>query len=98
MITWFAHELSCFEHVKRMYDAALVSHPLFILYVSAAVVLEARQRVLKVECDFGTLHGFLAKLPQTMDMEQVITRATLLYHRLPPVQLISQSEYAKEIL
>lgn len=37
MITWFAHQLSRFQDVARLYDVFLVSHPLFCLYVSAAV-------------------------------------------------------------
>lgn len=37
MITWFAHQLSRFQDVTRLYDVLLVSHPLFCLYLSAAV-------------------------------------------------------------
>ncbi|KAF4322445.1 hypothetical protein BBI17_002433 [Phytophthora kernoviae] len=37
MITWFAHQLKRFQDVTRLYDVFLVSHPLFSLYVSAAV-------------------------------------------------------------
>ena len=37
IITWFAHHLNTFSDVTRLYDAFLVSHPLFPLYCSAAV-------------------------------------------------------------
>ncbi|KAJ0407838.1 hypothetical protein P43SY_008299 [Pythium insidiosum] len=91
VITWFAHELSRFSDVTRLYDVFLVSHPLFVLYTSAAVVLEARQRVLRAECDFGTLHSLLSKLPKTMDLEKVLARAAVLFHRLPPDELARHS-------
>lgn len=97
MITWFAHELRCFSDVARLYDILLLSHPLFTLYLSAAVVLEAKQQVLKTECDFGTLHGMLAALPQTMDLEAVIARAAIIFHRLPPQELFTRSEKQEEL-
>jgi TBC1 domain family member 20 len=97
MITWFAHELTRLSDVARLFDVLLVSHPLFILYLSAAVVIEARHRVLNTECDFGTLHGLLAKLPQTMEIERVIARAAVIFHRYPPVDLLATSEHRTEL-
>uniref|UniRef100_K3WBN5 Rab-GAP TBC domain-containing protein n=1 Tax=Globisporangium ultimum (strain ATCC 200006 / CBS 805.95 / DAOM BR144) TaxID=431595 RepID=K3WBN5_GLOUD len=92
MITWFAHQLQRFEDVTRLYDVFLVSHPLFCLYVSAALILEARVRILKCDCDFGTMHSLLSKLPQTMDVEKVIARATMLIHTISPAQLLQLSD------
>lgn len=92
IITWFAHQLSHFEDVARLYDVFLVSHPLFSLYVSAAVVLEARTRVLQCDCDFGTMHGLLSKLPLTMELENVVARAVTLIHQVPPADLLMHSD------
>ncbi|KAF4043951.1 Rab-GTPase-TBC domain [Phytophthora infestans] len=69
MITWFAHQLKRFGDVKRLFDVFLVTHPLFSLYVSAGVVLEARDKICGV-----------------------IARALVLFHQLPPEQLIKQSD------
>ncbi|KAG3121365.1 hypothetical protein PI124_g2337 [Phytophthora idaei] len=92
MITWFAHQLKRFGDVTRLYDVFLVTHPLFSLYVSAGVVLEAREKILHCERDFGTMHGMLSNLPVSMDIEKVIARALVLFHQLPPEQLRKQSE------
>ncbi|KAL4125210.1 hypothetical protein PRIC2_008795 [Phytophthora ramorum] len=92
LITWFAHQLRRFQDVARLYDVFLVTHPLFSLYVSAAVVLESREKILRCERDFGTMHGMLSNLPLTMDVEKVIARALVLFHQLPPEQLRRRSE------
>lgn len=92
VITWFAHQLTRFEDAARLFDVLLVSHPLFSLYVSAAVVIEARQQVLKCDCDFGTMHGLLSKLPLSMDLEAVVARAVKLIHQLPPNALLENQE------
>ncbi|DBA02720.1 TPA: hypothetical protein N0F65_010545 [Lagenidium giganteum] len=91
MITWFAHHLQRFDAVARLYDAFLCSHPLFSLYVSAAVVLDARQRVLSCECDFGTMHNTLSKLPYVMDVERVLEIAIGLFEDTPPGTLVKIS-------
>ncbi|CAH0477296.1 unnamed protein product [Peronospora belbahrii] len=92
MITWFAHQLKRFEDVARLYDVFLVTHPLFSLYVSASVLLGSREKILRCERDFGTMHGMLSKLPLSMGIEKVIERALMLFHQLPPAQLRQQSE------
>lgn len=97
MITWFSHQLKRFEDVARLFDVFLVTHPLFSLYVSAGVVLEAREKIVRCECDFGTMHGMLSSLPHTMDVEKVIARALVLFHQLPPEQLRKESEQHVDI-
>lgn len=57
------------------------------------LVLEARVRVLKCECDFGAMHSLLSKLPQAMDVERVVARAALLIHTTPPSQLLRLSDF-----
>ncbi|KAL3673435.1 hypothetical protein V7S43_001146 [Phytophthora oleae] len=91
MITWFAHQLRRFEDVARLFDVFLVSHPLFSLYVSAGVLLVAKEKILRCELDFGTMHGMLSNLPLTMDVDKVIARGLVLFHQLPPEQLRQQS-------
>lgn len=56
------------------------------------LILESRARVFKCECDFGTMHSLLSKLPQTMDVERVIARAAVLIHTTPPVELLRLSD------
>lgn len=42
LITWFAHHIDNFEHVARLYDVLLTSHPLLCLYLSAAVRMKQK--------------------------------------------------------
>ena len=66
IITWFAHDVTDTELVKRLYDALLVSHPLFSVYLSMAMVLHPynRRLLLKTECEFAQCHQCLASLPK----------------------------------
>uniref|UniRef100_M4B6Y7 Rab-GAP TBC domain-containing protein n=1 Tax=Hyaloperonospora arabidopsidis (strain Emoy2) TaxID=559515 RepID=M4B6Y7_HYAAE len=84
--------LKRFEDVARLFDVFLVTHPLFSLYVSAAVCLESKEAILRCECDFGTMHGMLSNLPLSMNIEKVIARALVLFHQLPPTQLQQRCE------
>jgi len=54
-------------------------------------VLESREKVLRCERDFGTMHGMLSNLPLAMNVEKVVARALVLFHQLPPTQLRQRS-------
>lgn len=62
----------------------------YVVYVQ--LILESRARVFKCECDFGSMHSLLSKLPQTMDVERVIARAAVLIHTTPPAELLRLSD------
>lgn len=71
VITWFSHDVRDTEVVKRLFDAFIVSHPLFSLYLSVAMVLHPvnRLQVLTTECDFACVHQTLVSLPSNSCME-----------------------------
>jgi hypothetical protein len=68
VLTWFAHDVRDTKVVKRLFDAFLVSHPLFPVYVSLAMMLHPMNRnlLLTTDCDFATLHQCLAMLPRNL--------------------------------
>lgn len=37
-ITWFAHSVDNLQHVSRLFDLFMASHPLMPLYVTAVVI------------------------------------------------------------
>ena len=45
ILTWFAHDIEGFNHVKRIYDACLSQHPLFPLYLAVATMIYNRERL-----------------------------------------------------
>lgn len=49
LVTWFAHDLDDLDLVARLYDRFLSSHPLFPLYVVAAIVIHRRGPLLACE-------------------------------------------------
>ena len=70
VITWFSHDIRDTSLVKRLFDAFIVSHPLFPLYLSAAMILHPvnRAEILSTDCDFASVHHTLAGLPKNSSM------------------------------
>ena len=70
IITWFSHDIRDTALCKRLFDVFLVSHPLFPLYVSIAMVVHPinRRLVLETEPDFAVLHQMLRGLPRNSSM------------------------------
>jgi Rab-GTPase-TBC domain len=66
VITWFAHDVRDTELVKRLFDAFIVSHPLFPIYLSIAMLLHPvnRSMILMTDCDFAAVHHCLTMLPR----------------------------------
>ena len=49
-ISWFltmafAHDIQKFDCVQRIYDLVLASHPLIIIYLVAAVIVEHKEEL-----------------------------------------------------
>jgi hypothetical protein len=70
VITWFSHDIRDTALAKRLFDAFIVSHPLFPLYLSAAMILHPinRMEILNTDCDFASVHQTLAGLPKNSSM------------------------------
>jgi len=66
ILTWFSHSVRDTNLCKRLFDAFLSSHPLFVLYVALAMMLHPfnRKCILETDCDFAALHHTLTNLPQ----------------------------------
>jgi hypothetical protein len=94
VLTWFSHVIDDIELVSRLFDVFLASHPLFVIYVCASVVLERRHELLNTECEFTAIFSLLNNFPETHTViteewiERVIQRSTELY-RLHPLYKLS---------
>lgn len=67
IITWFSHDIRDTNLVKRLFDAFLVSHPLFPMYLSVAMVLHPTNRMDVLSADWGdfsSVHQALTGLPK----------------------------------
>ena len=45
ILTAFAHDIQKFDCVQRIYDLVLASHPLIIIYLVAAVIVEHKEEL-----------------------------------------------------
>lgn len=86
-LTWFGHSLNQYRDVVRLYDYFLASPPLMPLYVAASVVVQRRQEVFEVGCDMASIHCLLSQIPDDLDFEEILKRATVLYKKYPPEKL-----------
>ncbi|KAL3140084.1 hypothetical protein ABBQ38_004364 [Trebouxia sp. C0009 RCD-2024] len=85
-ITWFAHSVDDLQHISRLFDLFMASHPLMPLYAAAVVIKGARKQVLACEPDPAELHRLLTNLPvlgQLSADELCQEAATLLKHNPP---------------
>eukprot|EP00658_Telonema_sp_P-2_P066255 TRINITY_DN55310_c0_g1_i1.p1 TRINITY_DN55310_c0_g1~~TRINITY_DN55310_c0_g1_i1.p1 ORF type:complete len:233 (-),score=49.06 TRINITY_DN55310_c0_g1_i1:42-740(-) len=72
VLTWFSHNLSNTQVVARLFDLFIFNHPLMSVYVSASVLMAMRHPVLQGPCEFTAVYSTLQKLPQDLDMAQLI--------------------------
>nr|XP_034980359.1 TBC1 domain family member 20-like [Zootoca vivipara] len=91
LITWYGHVLANFQHILRLYDFFLASHPLMAVYFAAAVVLFREEEVLACDCDMPSIHQLLSQIPQDLPYETLIVRAHQLFQRLPHAELAKQA-------
>ena len=58
------------------------------LYVAASIVASRKEELLKLaeetDNDPAMLHNFLAKMPQDLDVDGIVTEAVRLFEELPP--------------
>lgn len=86
-LTWFGHSLNQYRDVVRLYDFFLASPPLMPLYVTASLVIDRRQEVFEIGCDMASIHCLLSQIPDNLDFESILQRASKLYKKYPPHKL-----------
>ena len=59
IVTWLSHDLKELSRMARLVDAIICSVPLYILYLSAAIVLHFKNGVLKCYADIPSVHSYL---------------------------------------
>lgn len=86
-LTWFGHSLNQYRDVVRLYDYFLASPPLMPLYVAASVVIQRREEVFEAGCDMASIHCLLSQIPDDLNFEEILKRASTLYKKYPPEKL-----------
>ncbi|KAK4320045.1 hypothetical protein Pmani_009066 [Petrolisthes manimaculis] len=97
LITWFAHTLSDYRNVVRLYDFFLATPYLMPMYIAAAIVLQRKDDVLAGECDMAMQHLILSQVPDTLPFEDILVEARKLHEAYPPETLTMEvEEYIKK--
>lgn len=86
-LTWFGHSLNQYRDVVRLYDYFLASPPLMPLYVATSLVIQRRKEVFEAGCEMASIHCKLSQIPDDLDFEEILQRATILYTKYPPEKL-----------
>ncbi|KAI9503736.1 GTPase-activating protein gyp8 [Coemansia spiralis] len=88
VLTWFAHDLDDFQDICRIFDFLIVSPPLQIVYMAAALIKHNEKEILGCERDFAIVHTTLAKLPQTVNKwKHIINDSFYLEYDYPATKL-----------
>eukprot|EP00051_Salpingoeca_urceolata_P007287 m.96359 g.96359 ORF g.96359 m.96359 type:complete len:381 (-) comp15187_c0_seq4:17-1159(-) len=87
VLTWFTHVVDSLPTVQRIFDACLSSHPLFPLYMAAALVVQRRDDVLQTTCEYSAVYQCLNNVPPNLDFEACIASAGRLIEEVPPKRL-----------
>lgn len=86
-LTWFGHSLNQYRDVVRLYDYFLASPPLMPLYVATALVMHRRAEVFEAGCDMASVHCTLSQIPDDVNFEVVLEKASELHAKYPPQKL-----------
>ncbi|KAJ2909181.1 GTPase-activating protein gyp8 [Coemansia aciculifera] len=63
VLTWFAHDLDDFQSICRIFDFLIVSPPMQVVYMAAAMIKRSERDILAYDRDFADVHTGLSKLP-----------------------------------
>lgn len=87
-LTLYAHDISEYNDISRLYDFLLAREPVVAIYLFAEIILSRKKELLEIPLDEPEmLHFTLSKLPQPLDLDGHILRAEQLFNDHPPETL-----------
>ncbi|KNC53227.1 TBC1 domain family member 20 [Thecamonas trahens ATCC 50062] len=97
LLSLFAHNIDDSEVVFRLWDACFATHPAFVLYLAATLVIDAEDELMALGDDMASLHHRLSHLLADGRLSQasvdgVILRALQLAHAFPPRELLADTD------
>lgn len=87
VLTWFAHDIDDMDALKRLFDFLLASHPLMPVYLAVALILQLREGLLRLECEYAEVHQYFQNLPPSLDVRALVRSAARLCDDYPPGML-----------
>ncbi|CAG8925683.1 unnamed protein product [Penicillium salamii] len=87
-LTLYAHDIQEYSSIARLFDFLLAQEPVVAIYLFAAMILSRKNELLEIpEDEPEMLHFTLSKLPNPLDLDGHILRATQLFEDHPPESL-----------
>ena len=87
-LTLYAHDIQEYSDIARLFDFILAHEPIMAIYTFAAIIVSRRTELLDIPLDEPEmLHFTLSKLPQPLDLEELISSTLTLFERHPPEKL-----------
>lgn len=87
-LTLYAHEIQEYSDIARIFDFILAHEPVMAIYTFAAIIISRRSELLGIPWEEPEmLHFTLSKLPQPLDLEELISSTLSLFNRHPPEEL-----------
>lgn len=65
-----------------------------VVYLSVALILQMKEGLLKLPCEYPAVHQYFQHLPKTLDVEPLFPRALELFKSYPPTELIKVEQVA----
>ena len=89
VLTYFAHVVPSFEKVTRIFDFCIGTHPLSILYLSAALIIDHREATFKMH-DLSDIHNLFSRVLSRVDWDEACLSSESLLVAVPPQLLLKQ--------
>ena len=86
-------DLCRFDHVVRVFDFFLASHPLMPVYTTCALLIHLRKGILSCECDIAAIHTFIQNIPGNLNVTLCFANAKSIFEQVPPHKLFPRSTY-----
>jgi hypothetical protein len=87
-LTLYAHDIQEYSDIARLFDFILAHEPVMAIYTFAAIIISRRSELLDIPLEEPEmLHFTLSKLPQPLDLEELISSTLSLFKRHPPEKL-----------
>ncbi|KAI5293500.1 hypothetical protein KEM52_005476 [Ascosphaera acerosa] len=84
-LTLYAHEITRYSEITRVFDLLLAHEPALAAYVYAATITSRRAQLLAIPAgDADMIYFTLSRLPRPLDLEALVREACALYEEYPP--------------
>jgi TBC1 domain family member 20 len=91
-LTMYSHDIQEYGDIARLFDFLLAREAVMTVYLYAAIILARKDELLEIPADDpDMLHFTLSKLPQPLDLENLIEQTSYLFANHPPESLPSRA-------